>query len=87
LSRRCARYTPTTHHPGRDRASSTAWLDLLAYQLLLKAGIDDEDRLTACAFPVMTDRDLSKPAAKKKHDDVIAAKSATEVRTFRKSLR
>jgi hypothetical protein len=35
----------------------------------------------------MTNRDLSKPAAKKKHDDVIAAKSATEVRTFRKSLR
>ena len=51
-----------------------ASLDLLAYQLLLNAGINDEDRLASCAFPVITKRDLSNPADKKKHDESINAK-------------
>jgi hypothetical protein len=51
-----------------------ASLDLLAYQLLRKAGITDEERLRACAFPVITNRDLSKPADRGKHDESINAK-------------
>jgi hypothetical protein len=51
-----------------------ASLDLLAYQLLLKAGVTDEERLRASAFPVVTNRDLSKPADKRKHDESINAK-------------
>jgi hypothetical protein len=51
-----------------------ASLDLLAYQLLLKAGVDDEERLRNCAFPVITNRDLSKPSDRRKHDDSINAK-------------
>jgi hypothetical protein len=51
-----------------------ASLDLLVYQLLLKAGINDEERLASCAFPVITKWDLSKPADKNKHDESINAK-------------
>jgi hypothetical protein len=51
-----------------------ASLDLLAYQLLLKAGVTDEERLGACAFPAITNRDLSKPADRRKHDESINAK-------------
>jgi len=51
-----------------------ASLDLLAYQLLLKAGVHDQERLRNCAFPVITNRDLSKPSDKRKHDDSINAK-------------
>lgn len=51
-----------------------ASLDLLAYQLLLKAGIDDEERLRNCAFPIITNRDLSDASDKRKHDDSINAK-------------
>ena len=51
-----------------------ASVDLLAYQLLLKAGVDDDDRLAACAFPVLTKWDLSTPTEKRKHDDSINGK-------------
>ena len=43
-----------------------ASLDLLAYQLLLNAGVNDEDRLASCAFPVITKRDLSEPRRQEK---------------------
>jgi hypothetical protein len=49
-------------------------LDLLAYQLLLKAGINDAERLRACAFPIITNRDLSKADDKKTHDKSIRDK-------------
>lgn len=45
-----------------------ASLDLLAYQLLLKANITDPKRLRDCAFPIIVDRDLTKPEDRKKHD-------------------
>lgn len=51
-----------------------ASLDLLAYQLLRKAGVTDEDRLRTCAFPVITNRDLSKSSDKRKHDESINAR-------------
>jgi hypothetical protein len=49
-------------------------LDLLAYQLLLKAGITDPKRLRDCAFPIITNRDLLKPKDRKKHDASIKTK-------------
>jgi hypothetical protein len=51
-----------------------AALDLLAYQLLLQAGVDDEKRLRACAFPIVVKCDLSDPKSRKKHDDAIRSK-------------
>lgn len=45
-----------------------AALDLLAYQLLIKEGVTDPKRLRDCAFPIITNRDLSKPEDRKKRD-------------------
>ena len=49
-------------------------LDLLAYQLLVKDGINDPKRLRECAFPIITNRDLSIPDGRKRHDASINAK-------------
>ena len=49
-------------------------LDLLTYQLLIKAGVTDPKRLRDCAFPIITNRDLSKPEERKKHDASIKAR-------------
>jgi hypothetical protein len=49
-------------------------LDLLAYQLLIKEGIKDWKRLRECAFPIITNRDLSNTDDRKKHDASINAK-------------
>lgn len=51
-----------------------ASLDLLAYQLLLKAHIMDPKRLRDCAFPIIVDRDLTKPEDREKHDDSMRRK-------------
>ena len=51
-----------------------ASLDLLAYQLLLKANITDPKRLRDRAFPIIVDRDLTKPEDRKKHDALIRHK-------------
>ena len=51
-----------------------ASLDLLAYQLLLKANITDPKRLRDCAFPIIVDRDLAMPEDRKKHDASIRHK-------------
>jgi hypothetical protein len=48
-----------------------ASLDLLAYQLLLKEGVTDEKQLRDCSFPIIVNRDLTKPEDKRKHDDAI----------------
>lgn len=51
-----------------------ASLDLLAYQLLLKADITNPKRLRDCSFPIIIDRDLTKPEERKKHDSSIRQK-------------
>jgi hypothetical protein len=51
-----------------------ASLDLLAYQLLLKANITNSKRLRDCTFPIIVDRDLTKPEDRKKHDASISQK-------------
>src|SRR4051794_22499129 len=45
-------------------------LDLLAYQLLVKEGVTDPNRLRNCAFPIITNRDLANPSDRKKHDEL-----------------
>lgn len=51
-----------------------ASLDLLAYQLLLRVNITDPKRLRDCAFPIIVDRDLTKPEDRKKHDASVRQK-------------
>jgi hypothetical protein len=65
-----------------------AALDLLAYQLLAKEGITDSKRLRDCAFPIITNRNLSKQEDKRKHDESIKAKvgGVSKVGPLRRSL-
>jgi hypothetical protein len=42
--------------------------DRLAYELLIREGINDPKRLRECAFPIITNRNISKPDDRKKHD-------------------
>jgi hypothetical protein len=51
-----------------------AGLDLLAYQLLVKEGVTDSKRLSECGFPIIRNRDLSKPGDRRKHDESIKKK-------------
>jgi hypothetical protein len=48
--------------------------DLLVYQLMLKAGVTDYQRLSRCAFPVIVDLDLRLPDGRKEYETTMRRK-------------
>jgi hypothetical protein len=48
--------------------------DLLVYQLMLNAGVSDPKRLKHCAFPVVTELDISIPKKLQEYEDTMRRK-------------